>query len=382
MPCSYICHELHNLQFFSELTDEECGLLLPFLQQEMFQQGELVVQEGAFPDRLFVVVKGKVRKEKVLGITVGASGLEAWQEKELFEVKGAGQHFCEDALIAEEPANVDWVAMEKSELFSLSAGNFRQIQQESEQTGRKLLQALSWSLYRSFRKHEGQFAAEVENKKLLSQMRVERKKIKAMHRIARSTSVSSVNQTLDTILEACMDCLDVQKGSIMIFNRGVLRVEAAFGRNKDKILGQMQVINETSVSGRCFMSKKPIFIQNIEQEKGIQRSPDPSQYSNNSLISMPLISPAGESIGVLNVSKTSQAIFTENDMKILEDLTLEASAALAHEICLARLYRNFQETLLEVKQAQRQLVQAEEKILRIIQTSWPSMEAQGAAGND
>jgi GAF domain-containing protein len=168
----------------------------------------------------------------------------------------------------------------------------------------------------------------------------------------------------------------------MIFNRGILRVEAAFGRNKDKILGQMQVINETSVSGRCFISKKPVFIQNIEQEQGIQRSPDPSQYSNNSLISMPLISPAGESIGVLNVSKTSMVIFTENDMKILEDLTLEASAALAHEICLARLYRNFQETLLEVKQAQRQLMQAEEKILRIIQTSWPSMEAQGAAGND
>jgi len=179
-----------------------------------------------------------------------------------------------------------------------------------------------------------------------------------------------------------MDCLDVEKGSIMIFNRGVLRVEAAFGRNKDKILGQMQVINETSVSGRCFLSKKPIFIQNIEQEKGLKRSPDPSQYWNNSLISMPLISPVGESIGVLNVSKTSKEIFSEDDMKILEDLTFEASAALAHEICLARLYRNFQETLLEVKQAQKQLSQMEEKICRIIQTSRPSMETQGASGNE
>lgn len=382
MPCPYSCHELHELQFFSELTEQECALLLPYLEQEVFQQGELVVQEGKFPGRMFLVVTGRVRKEKVLGITMGASGLEAWQEKELFEVKGPAQHFCEDALIAEEPANADWVAMEKSDLLALSAGNFRQIQQESEKAGRKLQQALSRSLYRSFRKHEGQLAAEVENKKLIRQMRIERKKINAMHRIARSTSVSSVSQTLDTILEACMDCLDVEKGSIMIFNRGVLRVEAAFGRNKDKILGQMQVINETSVSGRCFLSKKPVFIQNIEHEKGLQRSPDPSQYWNNSLISMPLISHAGESIGVLNVSKTSKEVFTEGDMKILEDLTFEASAALAHEICLARLYRNFQETLLEVKQAQRQLTQVEEKICRIMQTSWPGMEAEGAAGND
>ncbi|MEW6519715.1 MAG: GAF domain-containing protein [Thermodesulfobacteriota bacterium] len=382
MPCSYTCLELRQLQFLAELTEEECGQLLPFLEAETFQPGELVVREGASPDRLFLVMKGKVRQEKVLGITMGASGLEAWQEKELFEVKGPGQHFCEDALLAEDPANVDWVAMESSELLSLSAANFRQIQLRAEQTGRKLLQALSRSLYCSFRKHEGQLAADVENKKLLNQMRIERKKINAMHRIARSTSVSSVNQTLDTILEACMDCLDVQKGSIMIFSRGVLRVEAAFGRNKDKIMGQMQVINDTSVSGRCFLSKKPVFIQNIEQEKGIQRSPDPSQYSNNSLISMPLISPAGESIGVLNVSKTSMDVFTEADMKILEDLTVEASAALAHEIRLARLYRNFQETLLEVKQAQKQLTQAEDKIYRIMQTSWPAMEAQGAAGNE
>jgi len=382
MPCSYSCHELQEMQFLAELTDEECDLVLPYLKQETFQQGELVVQEGGFPAGLFLVAKGKVRKEKVLGITVGASGLEAWQEKELFEVKGPGQHFCEDALIAEEPANVDWVAMEKVELLSLSAANFRQIQQEAEGVWRKLLLALSRSLYRSFRRHEGRLAADVENKKLVRQMRIERKKIKAMHRIARSTSVSSVSQTLDTILESCMECLDVEKGSIMIFNRGVLRVEAAFGRNKDKILGQMQVINETSVSGRCFLSGKPIFIQNIEQEKGLKRSPDPSQYWNNSLISMPLISPAGESIGVLNVSKTSREIFSEDDMKILEDLTFEASAALAHEICLARLYRNFQETLLEVKQTQKQLSQVEEKICRIIQTSCPSVESQGAAGND
>jgi hypothetical protein len=53
MPCSYSCHELHELQFFSEFTDHECGLLLPYLEQEVFQPEEIVVQEGGFPDDFF-----------------------------------------------------------------------------------------------------------------------------------------------------------------------------------------------------------------------------------------------------------------------------------------------------------------------------------------
>ncbi|OKY74182.1 MAG: hypothetical protein BM485_15380 [Desulfobulbaceae bacterium DB1] len=214
---------------------------------------------------------------------------------------------------------------------------------------------------------------QVENKKLMLQMGIERKKIKAMHRIAGSTAASDVKQTLDTILDACIDCLRVEKGSIMIFDRGVLRVEAAFGANREKILGQQQIITENSVSGRCFMTKKPVFIQDIEREQNLDRSPDPSQYWNNSLISMPLLSAAGESIGVLNVSKTSHDVFTEDDMKILDDLTMEASAALGHEIELARLFRSFQETYVEVKRTQKQLQQVEDKVCRIIDTSWPAI---------
>ena len=377
MSASCDCQLLRGLHFFAELTDQECASVLPCLEKEVVEAGEIIVRQGQSLSRMYLVVTGKARQEKILGITMGAGGLEAWQEKELFDEKGPGQHFCEEALMGETRASGDWVALERSELLSVTATAFQSLLQLSDQAARKLLQALNQALYGSFRKLAGQFAADAENKKLLRQMRIEQKKIKGMHRIAGSTTANSVSLTLDTILAACMECLEVEKGSIMIFDRGVLRVEAAFGKNREKILGQIQVISEVSVSGRCFLGKKPVFIQDIEREEGLNRSPDPDQYWNNSLISMPLISHAGESIGVLNVSKTSNEIFTEDDMKVLEDLTLEASAALAHEICLARLYRNFQETCVEVRLARQQLMQVEEKIGRILRTSWPTMEENG-----
>lgn len=348
-------------------------MLLPSLQKENFSPGDVVVREGSALDRIFFVLSGRVRQEKILGITLEATGLEAWQEKELFEEITAGNHFGAGGLVEPAPSLVDWVAVEQSQLLSLSFPRFRQILQQSDTLGRKLLESLCRTLHESGRRYEESFAMQVENKKLMLQMGIERKKIKAMHRIAGSTAASDVKQTLDTILDACIDCLRVEKGSIMIFDRGVLRVEAAFGANREKILGQQQIITENSVSGRCFMTKKPVFIQDIEREQNLDRSPDPSQYWNNSLISMPLLSAAGESIGVLNVSKTSHDVFTEDDMKILDDLTMEASAALGHEIELARLFRSFQETYVEVKRTQKQLQQVEDKVCRIIDTSWPAI---------
>ena len=380
MSASNDCQLLRGMHFFAELTDQECASVLPCLAEEVVEAGETIVRQGQSLSRMYLLVTGRARQEKILGVTMAAGGREAWQEKELFDEKGPGQHFCEEALMGDATAGSDWVALERSELLSLTSPAFQSILRLSDQTARKLLHALNQALYGSFRKLEGRFVSDAENKKLLRQMRIEQNKIKGMHRIAGSTTANSVSLTLDTILAACMECLEVEKGSIMIFDRGVLRVEAAFGKNREQILGQIQEINEVSVSGRCFLGKKPVFIQDIAREEGLNRSPDPAQYWNNSLISMPLISHGGESIGVLNVSKTSSEIFTEDDMKVLEDLTKEASAALAHEICLARLYRNFQETCVEVRLARQQLVQVEEKIGRILRTSWPAMEEKGVTG--
>ncbi|MCB2183712.1 MAG: GAF domain-containing protein [Desulfobulbaceae bacterium] len=364
------CSKLKQFDVFSELTGSQCAMVFCCLEKISLSAKDTLVRQGSSLGGMYFVVYGRVMKEKICGLKAGTSGLDAWQEKELFEVKGPGKYFGEESLFDDTPCDGDWTCTEKTELFFLATESFKRIINTENGPGEKILQSLCKALSKTCRQKTKTILAGFEDKKNMNQLRIEKQKIRAMHRIARSTAESNVTRTLDLILEACIDCLGVEKGSVMIFDRGGLRVEAAFGSNKDKILGQRQPIDENTVSGRCFIRQEAIFLKDIEKEKGLSRSPDPSQYWNNSLICMPLISHSGESIGVLNVSKTSREIFTESDCAILKDLTLEASAALGHEISLARLYRQFQETFADVQEIQLKLDGIEEKIGSIMRTSW------------
>ena len=69
-------------------------------------------------------------------------------------------------------------------------------------------------------RHLKKLIENAQHRTLIELLRTEKKKIAAMHKITRSTIFNTVGQVLDTILEACMDCLNVEKGSVMIFKDG------------------------------------------------------------------------------------------------------------------------------------------------------------------
>ena len=130
-----------------------------------------------------------------------------------------------------------------------------------------------------------------------------------------------------------MDCLGVEKGSLMIFKEGDLRVEAAFGLDKFEISDRVQEIKESSVSGRCFMSGQALLVEDIRRVEGLKGAGDGSKYFNHSLLSVPLISLKGETLGVVNVNnKTSRGLFNEEDKTMLQELAQEAGAVLGYEI--------------------------------------------------
>jgi signal transduction protein with GAF and PtsI domain len=170
-----------------------------------------------------------------------------------------------------------------------------------------------------------------------------------------------------------MDCLNVEKGSVMIFKDGYLHVDAAFGLDKFEISGKVQEITEGSVSGRCFITGQPILLDDINTVEGLHSAGDGKRYYNGSVLSVPLISLKGEAIGVLNVNnKTSREIFNEDDSKVLQELGQEGAAILGYEIDLARLFFELRQTYTTLRQAREPLAILEDKIINVIGSSWPS----------
>jgi BirA family biotin operon repressor/biotin-[acetyl-CoA-carboxylase] ligase len=81
------------------------------------------------------------------------------------------------------------------------------------------------------------------------------------------------------------------------------------------------------------MSGQALLVEDIRKVEGLKGAGDGSKYFNPSLLSVPLVSLKGETLGVVNVNnKTSRERFTEDDKVMLQELAQEAGAVLGYEI--------------------------------------------------
>ena len=364
---------LKNVTFFKAFDDEELTYLLPYIDKETFRKGDIILKTGSRGNKLYCLVSGKVSVIKVLSMNLDYLGYEPQQIVETLGTFGPSYHFGEMALLDDFERSADVVADEDCEMFTISKDSFDKVLDENKGIAQKMLLTFCNALASWIRTYDNKLIENAQNKTLIEMLRTEKKKIAAMHKITRSSVSNTVNQVLETILEACMDCLRVEKGSVMIFKDGHLRVEAAFGLDKFEITDKAQEVTQSSVSGRCFITGKPLLVEDITTVEGLNRTGDGKKYFNDSLLSVPLISLKGETIGVLNVNnKTSQEIFSEEDKVMLQDLGQEGAAVLGYEIDLARLFHELQQTYVMLRQARKPLAILENKISDVIGSSLPS----------
>ncbi len=324
---------LKKVSFFSGLDDDQLSYLVKYIDKESFQKNDFIIKTGTEGDKVYFLLSGKVRVRKVLSMNLDYLGYKPIEVNEDLGTFDPGYHFGEMALLGNFERSADVIADEACVLFSISKDSFDRILSENKDIGSQMLLAFCNTLASWIRTYDGKLIENAQHRTLIEMLRTEKKKITAMHKITRSTVFTSVGQVLDTILEACMDCLGVEKGSLMIFKDGYLSVDAAFGLDRFEISDKIQQVTESSVSGRCFMSGQPLLLDDINETEGLKGAGDGKKYYNTSLLSIPLISLKGETIGVINVNnKTSREIFNEEDRTMLQDLAQEAAATLGHDI--------------------------------------------------
>jgi len=364
---------LREQAFFSVFDEGELRYLSTHVEKEKHSRGDTVIEAGSEGRRVYFLVSGRVSVKKTLSLDLAYLGYQPLSLVESLGTFGPGYYFGELALLGNFERSADVVADEDCEFFSLSKSSFDTIIDENTGIGQKMLLGFCKNLAEWITTYDQKLVENAQHRTLIALLKAEKKKITAMHRITRSTAFNSVAEVLDTILEACMDCLNVEKGSLMIFKDGLLKVDAAFGPDKFEISGKVQEVGENSVSGRCFITGQPVLLDDINTVEGLNRAGDGKKYYNGSVLSVPLLSLKGKSIGVININnKTSREKFNEDDRKVLQDLGQEAAAILGYEINLARLFLELQQTYVTLKQAREPFAALEKKIVDVIGSSWPS----------
>lgn len=124
---------LCNVSLFSHMKDAELRRIAGLARYQLFEQGDLIIQEGKRDAKLFVVVSGEVEVIKGLGL----------KHQSLLRKLGPYSYFGEMALIDDMVRSASVIASKKSRILYLEKYNLVQEIEKYPALGIEMLQMLS-----------------------------------------------------------------------------------------------------------------------------------------------------------------------------------------------------------------------------------------------
>ncbi|HUV59629.1 MAG TPA: PAS domain S-box protein [Desulfatiglandales bacterium] len=207
-----------------------------------------------------------------------------------------------------------------------------------------------------------------------------------------------IDDILDTLMEKAMAVSQAQVGSVYMVEseKKRFRVIALKGLNTGLKKNSYININE-SLAHLVVSDKKPLLVQDIETDSRTKKPNDP-QYGPPSFLSMPILV-RDDLIAILNLShKETRQVFDSNDEHILSIMIGEIGFALENAQLhaqvveqkkdlqertaeLANIKDQFQQEIIERKQAEKALRVSDEKYRAILETIEEGYFEVDLAGN-
>jgi len=166
---------------------------------------------------------------------------------------------------------------------------------------------------------------------------------------------------LDTLLRIIVEVATVvtesEAASILLLDEqsGELHFEAASGAKRSEVQTIVVPI-EGSLAGWVVRHDKPIVVNDAKHDpRHFVQADNTTEFETRSLLGVPL-RVKEKSIGVLEViNKVDAHLYTKHDLDVLESLSAQAAIAIEN----ARLYKDLQDQMKALKDAQARLVQSE-----------------------
>jgi putative nucleotidyltransferase with HDIG domain len=174
---------------------------------------------------------------------------------------------------------------------------------------------------------------------------------------------------LQLIINSIIAQVQATQGSIMLLDpdTNTLKIAAAVGLD-DEIINSTRLKVGEGVAGRVILYGKPVLVTNIDNhplfDKVGQCYPDKSFVSipmkiNEEIIAYPLTTSKAV-VGVINVRRKEDTVFTEADIELISVMASQAAVAIENN----RLFTDLNNVYLQIMQCMVELTEARDSYLR------------------
>jgi GAF domain-containing protein len=273
---------------------------------KVYAEGELIFKEGDEGDRMYVIQSGRVQ------ITKNTSSGDL-----TIATLGKGEIFGEMALFDRLPRSATARALDEARILSIDKKKLFQTIDRDPTLVFKTLESMS----RRIRRLDEEFAKLRKSKLDILQIFV------------------NVDETCNFILEEAKNFIKADNGSIMLYSdeEKALLIKAAFGTEwnpKTKLNAGEGIAGDVLKTGRAEL------INNVSMDPRYKKG----SADINSVLCVP-IKCKNTHFGIINMSRTSDNLFTIEDLKLLRFIALYASIAIENAMNFSRI-RNVADEIL------------------------------------
>lgn len=134
---------MKQVQFFSDLSDDEIGGLLHIVTPCTFRKGDTILQEGDIGDEMHVLLEGDVQVAKALMLKVGQHEFEQ-TEKSLTRLRGEWRVcFGEMAMLDQDERSASIVALTDCVTFVIERERFERFCAEYPRAGYHIMRRIA-----------------------------------------------------------------------------------------------------------------------------------------------------------------------------------------------------------------------------------------------
>jgi CRP-like cAMP-binding protein len=255
----------------------------------VFPDGEAICREGEKGDCMYVIQSGKVR------ITKSTDSGEV-----TIATLGNGEIFGEMALFDRLPRSATALASGDARVLCVDRKKFFSVISRDPTLAFKILEAMSQRI----RTLDGEIA------------KLKRSRLDILR------SCTDVTETCNLVLEEIRNAVSAEKGSIMLLEStsSALEIAAAFGSESSP---KLKLSPGVGIAGDVMKTGKAELVNNVSIDARFV----PGKSDIASMLCVPLRF-KDNVFGVINMSTSSEKLFTIDDLKLLHSLAVNASMAI------------------------------------------------------